>query len=509
MPHPRTMQRITLFALAAMLAGSLAAQSNTVPGLDGRLEILDNLTFWARRGAAFPGGEVGMAMRNTMCNPGSVNLPWFAVPQPNHPKFGFLITRESGGRMVQISDRSFCKHAFTSASTNGGCGTCNGIGGTQMGLRCSDTYGAGNNGSRSDLGPADEINPWLGTWTMLGSYFDVGDPQTGTGPADGQRSLNTSGFDEVKNRVTVKEADMNVAGARYFYGIELIHEGESENNRGDNIKSRGFTPSFNGTSWSFPNSAVGETFGSILQHWTGSSLNSGRNGNDDGTFFVAVVVTPLGGGNFHYEYAVHNTTNNRGGAALHIPCPASATVANAGFRDIDTNALNDWTNARVGNELVFSAAANNALNWNTIYNFWFDCNVAPGGGAVLLDEARVGPGLLQVVVTANVPGGAPVAIATNVGNSAGCGQVPACTSAFYEVFGNGSLDLANTSMGMVLSGTTYNVGPAAGSFVAPTGTNLGLTDDSQTTVALGFTFPYPGGSTTQLQVCSNGFVSIG
>ena len=53
-----------------------------------RLEILDDITYWGRRGAAHPGGEVGLSMRNTMCNPGSVSIPWFAQMQENHPKFG-------------------------------------------------------------------------------------------------------------------------------------------------------------------------------------------------------------------------------------------------------------------------------------------------------------------------------------------------------------------------------------------------------------------------------------
>jgi hypothetical protein len=51
---------------------------------------------------------------------------------------------------------------------------------------------------------------------------------------------------------------------------------------------------------------------------------------------------------------------------------------------------------------------------------------------------------------------------------------------------------------------------SVGSYVAPTGaaTVLPLTDDSETTVILGSAFPYPGGSTTSLVVCSNGFVSV-
>ena len=45
----------------------------------------------------------------------------------DHPKFGFMVTRVQNGRMVQISDWSYCKHAFLSLNDNGSfpaiCGT--------------------------------------------------------------------------------------------------------------------------------------------------------------------------------------------------------------------------------------------------------------------------------------------------------------------------------------------------------------------------------------------------
>jgi hypothetical protein len=44
---------------------------------------------------------------------------------------------------------------------------------------------------------------------------------------------------------------------------------------------------------------------------------------------------------------------------------------------------------------------------------------------------------------------------------------------------------------------------------APAGTQLALSDDSEVVVALPFSLPYPGGTTTQLRVCSNGFLSPG
>lgn len=500
------MQRVVSLSLVSLLACSLAAQSNTVPGLDGRLTVVDNFSYQGRRGAAYPNGEIGAAMLNTMCNPGSVNIPWYAAGGgsggmgENHPKFGFLLVRVANDRIEQISDRSFCKHAFTSTNFSGACGTCQHPGtGSLMGVNCSDTYGVGNNADRNWLGPAHEINPWLGTWTALGSYFDVGD--NGTGAVDGIKSLSTAGFDAVKYRVTMKEVDLTTAGAQYFYGIHLVHEGELLANRWDNLASRGCVPTWNGSTWSFPNNAVGQVYGSILQHWAGASLDSDSNGNDDGRFFVAVKTTSLGGGSYRYAYAVHNADNHRGGATFKVPVDAAATVSNFTFRDIDGNALNNWTGARVGNEIVFSAPAGNSLDWNTIYNFGFDCNVQPSTGNCIIDQARVGPGALSVTVSTKVPSGVPGADFAVVGQ--GCGS---CVASFYE---NGPADLANTKIKLAYGPGGYTVGVSTNTFVTPTSGDLNMGDDTEASVALPFTLNYPGGSTTTLRICSNGFISPG
>ena len=493
------MNRFALLSATALACG-LAAQSNVTPGLDGRLEVLDDITYWGRRGAAHPNGEVGLSMLNVLCNPGSVNIPWFAQMQQNHPKFGFLITRLANDRMEQISDWSYCKHAFFAASSSGSCGSCNGVSGSQLGIGCSDTYSSGHNASRTYLGPPHEIDPWLGTWNHIGSYFDQGDPNVGSpGNTDGVQSGISAG-DDVKNRVTVKEANLLTAGAQYFYGIQLIHQGEAVANRGDNIKSRGFVPAWTGSTWTVTNSAVGEAFGSILQHWTGATVESGGNGNDDGRFFVASKATSLGGGMYHYEYAVHNVDNSRAGATLRVPIDAGVTASNFTFRDIDTNALNNWTAARVGNEIVFTAPGNNPLEWNTIYNFGFDADVAPGQSFVVLDEARIGPGANSVTVAAKAPSGAIFAQASNYG--AGCGGAPACPKGFYE----DSFDLANSGLTITNSGGNYAVGPLTGTWIAPAGVTVTLGDDEGSLLALPFAFPHLGGSTSQLWICSNGFI---
>lgn len=495
-----------LSLLLPAIASAVAAQSNTVAGLDGRLTQVDSLTYYGRRGSAYPNGEIGMAMLNEMCNPGTVVIPWQAAMQPNHPKFGFLIVRVANDRLEQISDRSYCKHAFTSTNYSGSCGSCVNPGtGSVMGIHCSDTYGAGNNADRNWLGPADEIDPWLGTWNPVGSYFDQGDPNVGApGNNDGVRSPSYSGSDNVKNRVTVQEQDLLTPNAQYFYGIHLLHQGEAVANRGDNLASRGFNPTYNGSSWSLNNNSVGQAYGTILQRWPGASVDSGQNGNDDGRFFVAVKVTPIGGGQYHYEYAVHNVDNSRGGATFRVPIDAAATASNFTFGDIDTNTLNDWTAARVGNEVVFTAPATNPLNWNTIYNFGFDADRAPGASAVVLDEARIGPGQLSVVVMSSAPGGTPAATVSAIGSNCGTSN---CDSSFYEWFTGTAMDLGGTSLAMTLANGQYQIGTSSGAMVPAAGTNLNLGDDAETTITLPFPLPIPGGTTTTLVVCSNGFIS--
>ena len=416
------MQRILAFSTAALLAGGLVAQANTVNGLDGAVIDIGNLTYWGRRGPA-NNGEVGMSFRNEMCNPGSVNIPWIAAMQPNHPFFGFMIARVHNDKIEQINEWSYCKHAWLSINyTVGGCGAnCNtNTPGNQMGIGCGDAYGAGNNADRSDLGPPEEIDPWLGEWDPVGSYFDIGDPmQAGyPAPADGNFSLSTNIFDSVDNRCTVKEQDLLVSGAEYYYALQLVLNGEAVANRADNIAYRGFTPNSSGGTWFFQNNG-GMQLGTVLDQWQGATVEIGGNGADDGRFYVAVKVTPIGSGQFHYEYAIHNVDNSRGGATFEVPIDAAATATNFTFGDLDDDASNDWTAQRVNNRIVFSApAGQNALEWNTIYNFGFDADFPPGTSLAELAQARPGPGAVAVQVQTEVPGGSTIANFVTFG--AGC-----------------------------------------------------------------------------------------
>jgi hypothetical protein len=414
--------------LLAVTAQMAAAQSNAVPGTDVNLYDVSASTIYGRRGPAYPGGEVGIGFGHAFCNAGTVHVPWQSSPTTNgqmtdvHFKIAFLLARESNGRIVQVSTpESYVKHSrvtYNLGSSN--CGTCQSGPGSTFRIGCFDAYSTGFNGNRFNLGPADELDPWTGSWNPVGSYFDRGDPAVaGAAASDGVQSLTSTqanAFDPVKNRVTVAESELAQAGT--FYGqVQLVCEGEPVANRGNNLMSDQLNFTWNGASWSTSN--VGNAVaGSVLNRWSGATTNLAGNGSDDGRFLVAAKVTGPVNGVYHYEYAVHNIDNARGGASLKLPLHASAELTAVGFRDIDNNALNNWTWSRSGSELSFLAASGNSLDWNRIYNFWFDTTVAPVAGSVVIDQARIGAGALSVTVNSSVPNGGLSAVATAVGS--GC-----------------------------------------------------------------------------------------
>jgi hypothetical protein len=101
------------------------------------------------------------------------------------------------------------------------------------------------------------------------------------------------------------------------------------------------------------------------------------------------------------------------------------------------------------------------------------------------------------------PSGIP---ASSVTYGSGCYTT---STAFYELAANTAFDLGNSAMRLQRQAGGFYIASAAGAYVAPTGaaTSLPLGDDAVAIVNLAGTFVWPGGSTSSLEVCSNGFVS--
>lgn len=396
---------IGLTALLAF-APTAAAQSNVIPGTDVSLGLLGEISAVGREGA-FPNGLNGAAMSTTSCNVGSVDVPWFAPMDEDHPFIAFMVTREDdSGRIYQISDRSHVKHGFFALADNQcnlGCNPPSQFG-DFLGVGCSDTYGISTNADKFWLGPPEEIDPWLGEWDAFCSFFDLG---LTPGSCNGLRTFSqgqASSLGPVGTRINLTDQDLLDSGtnAEFAYQAYYVIRGEQESNRGNNMGWRDMSANWTGNSWDIDGtSSLVE--GSILDSWNGATVTSATNGSNDGRVHAGVVVTTNRDGGWHYEYALHNRDNSRGIAEFRIPFCAAAMPTDFGFRDVDDDAGNDWTATVVGNELVFSAPVGNALEWNTIFNVWFDCPAAPESGAAVLVQDQAGPGSSQFSILTTVP----------------------------------------------------------------------------------------------------------
>ncbi len=442
--------------VAACLGGAALGQPNVIPGIDVSLGILGTFNDLGRTGT-YPNGVSGFAMSTTSCNLGTVNVNWFQAMNADHPFIGFLVARELNGRLEQISDRSYVKHAFYALS-NSQCTPCqNPSNGTFLGVGCSDTYSTGNNGDNYWIGPPDEVDPWTGTWNPVGSHFDRGEPPvSGSASTDGARSLTSTMANAllpVGHRVRVNDADLNVPNATFYYQGFYVIRGEAEANRGNNLCSRRFTVSWSGSQWttSVPSSNNASVYGSILERWTGATVTSNTNGAGDGRVHVAVRVTGPVNGLYHYEYAVHNRDSARAVQAFRIPICAGASFENPGFRDVDAVAGNAWTATRTGEEIVFATdtwlanPAANALRWNMFYNFWFDSDAAPDTASATLDAFAPGAGAPSFTVTTTAPRNL-----SNLYLGPGCGSPPpslfATGSPARALLGNSTFGLRCTGL---------------------------------------------------------------
>ena len=456
--------RILLLLLLATVVADLPAQTGYIPGRDIKLEDTYSIARYRRTGT-FPNGVQAIGVWTTCCNPGTSNIPFQAAMNPNHGFIHYIVARESGGRLVQISNYAWVKHTFGSSNDPSTCGSCIGGGTTSfVHVGCSDTYANSQAVDHFNLGPPGEVDPWLGAWVPQCSWFDRGNPAVAPAQqCDGIRSLTQSQAfvlnQAIGDAMRVYDDDLNVPGANFYYQAGYLIQSEAESVRDNNIGSRPFTAVWSGTNWTLTD-GTGYLLGSVLQRWSGATINSAANGTDDGRFYVAVKVTGPTNGLYHYEYAVQNRDNKRGMGALRIPVCPEAQVLNLGFHDVDRNALTDWTASKVGGEIVFQtqAVSPNPLRWNSIYNFWFDSDAAPLSGTLLLDQYDVGPGALTVNVTSTTPSGV-----FNQNLGVGCGNPSAPT-----LFATGTPDRATLGNGTFALRSTANPAFAPCAFLLST-----------------------------------------
>ncbi|RIK66018.1 MAG: hypothetical protein DCC65_11300 [Planctomycetota bacterium] len=346
------------------------------------------------------GGIRGYSLGSYTCNIGNTNLPWNSTS----PLLGMNAYRLENGRLMQIG-MSWLKNATVAAAGNG-CGmSCNGTGGSQLGAGCRDIYSASYNGGQGILGPRSQCNAYTGQYPG---------PSGGTGNA-------------IFKRLQIAQADIDPAlhpTALYFSeGVYVAATDALAGNALNNASHKRFTV----TAGTFNLSPTGSMQVGVpaIQAWQnhGGGVNvpdpsvaiSTVDVPDEGRFYMAAKVTPLGNGTWRYDYAIYNLNSHRAASSFTVPIPAGTTVTNVGFHDVDYHSgepfdNTDWIGGADDSSVswkspqTFAQNPNtNALRFGTMYNFWFDADVGPKSGSAAIGLFR--PGTPEsVAATVAVPG---------------------------------------------------------------------------------------------------------
>lgn len=263
-----------------------------------------------------------------------------------------------------------------------------------------------------------------------------------------------------------------------------------------------------------PIPAFGSTFigaatrGFWFQAPTGFVITGLRVPNEAAQAFQVVEVIDLGASAPPaYPGTVNGTQlfyNNSTAAGNIIPCNIVISPgANIGILGACTATVGNATsyNSYAGITGAFASTING--NPVTLTRFGTQSGIAANGGNQPCWQEVAGT-FCRVEVFVQ----AAVGFATATAYGTGCYNRP---GSFYENFATApAFDLNNSSLTMIYNGTNgYVVVPGLTTFVVPSGlaTTVANGDDVEQVVTLGSPLNYPGGSTSSLAICSNGFVS--
>jgi hypothetical protein len=364
--------------------------------------------------------QVGLGIGTTACNNGDQPVHFFAMPNTDHSVISMNLYRMSGGpnnndRFEQIGE-SWVKHTF-GANQDDECdfGCIPWPDSTQLGVGCSDPYGAAQNTGYSLLGGRAWVNPFTGAF-----------PST---------ARNHSGHvhTATSHRVLVAKSDLDTtqnAGATYYaeaqydtpqeYAWCQAHPGQC--NMYNNASYRRFNVT--GTT-NFTFTPAGETvrMTPATGAWTGStSALVEPEPGVDGRAFVVYKVTNPSAGVWHYEYAIHNQNLDRSIQSFSVPLGKGVNISNIGFHFPPNHPgfPNDGTVGNTGfnNAPWISNQMPSALSWNcetlaqnpnanairfgTLYNFRFDADQPPQSANATVGFFKTGS---PITVGIQAPGG--------------------------------------------------------------------------------------------------------
>lgn len=403
------MRLMSITAAVACLLSMLvtAASAQTVCNRTGPDVIVGDVSDVSNYASS--GGIEALALGTTSCNPGNAELNW-VWNSNQHPVIAQnlykLKTVDGSARFEQIG-MSWLKHGFFALSENLCCSDCQPTGGGTLGIHCSDPYWSDLNGDQNGLGPRWQVNATTGFF----NYPHASPPYSGS----------------IARRLQVKITDLEVSSPSVLYygeGQYVAPDDAAAGNRNNNASYRRMTVSGSGSAWEFNVIAATVREKSAISAWKtqdATVTETEINVPSDGKLIVSSKATDLGGGTWHYEFAVYNMNSDRSVGAFTVPIPAGASISNIGFHDVDYHSGDgpsnvnfsgtDWAAVLGASDITWSTqtfAQNqsaNALRWGTMYNFRFDANVAPAASG----NATLGlfkPGTpATVAAAAQIPGG--------------------------------------------------------------------------------------------------------
>lgn len=370
----------------ALVGLAVSAAASAAGGPDVTVFALSDTSNY---GAA--NGIRGYAIGTTSCNIGTAPLAWCdesggcsngitSYTSAQHPVIAQGIYRLKNGRFEQIG-ASWLKHGFLSLNqSNSACGTgtCQQppLGGSQLGVGCTDPYGSSLNGTRP-LGRRSEVNASTGVFP-----FPIG--------GGGSTSAVWN------QRVAVAEVDLDPAqnaGARYFAEGHYVAGDDAVAGNGlNNASYREVSVNAGTFGLQFVGATVRER--AAIQAWpvldpSVQLFNVDIPGSDPlERFHVARKVTLVSPGLWRYEFAIHNMNSDRSADRFSVDFGQPTTFTGVGFKDVNSHSnepydTTDWANSTSATAVQWEAPAfapvenGNALRWGTMYNFWFEATSPP------------------------------------------------------------------------------------------------------------------------------------
>jgi hypothetical protein len=397
-PHPSTpaaapRRRRARIALAAGALAALALGAAWIPRA-GAGSIGPDVTVYEFEGIGHYGtlgGFRAFSLGTRSCNQGDVPLHWcdenilpgggcgFGSTDMDHPVIAQNLYRLKEGRFEQIG-MSWLKHGFLALQQpRPGCrnGNCEPhFNGDRLGVGCTDPYTSNLNGNRP-LGMRSEVDAASGAFPF---------PYTEINPGDA-----------VEQRIRVAVADLDPGlnpGARYWMEGQYVAPDDAAAGNGLNNASHQEVAVSPSLDLGFVGTIVREA--PAIAAWKTADPQvelraiDVPSSNPRQRFHVARRVTDLGGGNFHYEFAIHNLNSDRSAYRFTVDFLGPATITNAGFHDVDHHSgepydTTDWTaDLSIPGQVTWSTDDHatdpnaNALRWGTTFSFWFDATSGPG-----------------------------------------------------------------------------------------------------------------------------------